>query len=97
MGLAYQYGLPDLMAGHPRHGVRFIEIKQEDHYRWTIAQRWKFPVLMRFGFGVWVLTEATEEQYDRLFHPPNLWDYMKESDILDQQVVDDLIDSLEEN
>ncbi len=96
VGMAYQFGLPDLLIGHPQWGIRFVELKQEDHYRFTIRQRWKFPVLMRYGMGIWILTEATEEQYERLFHPPNLWDYMKKEEIIDQQVVDDIVDSLTE-
>lgn len=90
VGMAFQSGLPDLLAGHVKFGMRFVEIKQEEHYRWTNAQRWKLPILMKNGMGVWILTEATPAQYERLFAPPNLWDYMKESDILTKESIDEL-------
>jgi len=73
-GGAVQSGLPDLVIGHPRWGVRFVEIKNEASYEMTKAQKLKFPVLAKFGFGIWILTEATEEQYERLFKEPN-WRY----------------------
>ena len=77
VGFAWQYGLPDLIAGHPKWGIRFVEVKNENAYEMTRAQKLKFPILDKFGFGIWILTEATEEQYDRLFKPPNWKDYWK--------------------
>ena len=94
VGLSWQYGLPDLMIFHKDFGMWFVEIKCEDHYRWTTHQRWRFPVLTEYGAGIWILTDATEEQYERLFKRPNLWDYMSEKDILTMEVVNDLIDEL---
>lgn len=95
-GGAVQSGLPDLFACHLKYGIRFIEIKYEDHYSFTKAQKWKFPILMSNGCGIWILTEATEKQYDRLFKEPNLWDYLKPKDCLDQQQLDDILKELEE-
>ncbi|GMU26169.1 MAG: hypothetical protein AMXMBFR16_10740 [Candidatus Uhrbacteria bacterium] len=93
-GNAFQSGLPDLLAGHPKYGMRFIEVKQEEGYRFTKQQKWKFPVLMDYGMGIWVLTEATPEQYDRLFKPPNLWDYLDRSECPNQEEVDEIVDHL---
>ena len=67
VGMAWQSGLPDLFACHKDFGVRFIEVKFEDKFGFTKAQKCKFPFLMDNGCGIWVLTEASEDQYDRLF------------------------------
>ncbi len=96
IGVALQSGLPDLFACHPKFGIRFIELKNEDHYGFTKAQKWKFPVLMQYGLGIWILTAANEEQYDRLFKEPNLWDYLETKDILTRDMLDDMFDELAE-
>jgi hypothetical protein len=70
-------GLPDLLVGHPKWGVRFLEVKNDGEYNFTRAQKLKFPVLDAFGFGVWILTSATEEEYQKLFGAPNWKDYWK--------------------
>jgi hypothetical protein len=92
IGNALQMGLPDLLVGHPKWGVRFIEVKNSDEYNFTKAQRAKFPILDRYGFGIWILTAATEEEYQKLFSTPNWKDYWKSSwGPLD---VDSLLDEL---
>jgi len=96
IGVAWQYGLTDLLAGHSKYGMRLIEVKQEEHYRFTRAQKIKFPVLMAHGFGIWILTEASETQYDRLFKEPNLWDYLKPEECPSYEALDDLLSELEE-
>jgi hypothetical protein len=93
-GGAIQSGLPDLFACHAKWGLRFIEIKYEDSYRFTAAQKWKFPLLMANGCGIWILTEASEEQYDRLFKEPNLWDYLKQKDCHNIQELDEILSEL---
>jgi hypothetical protein len=96
VGMAWQSGLSDLFACHPKFGIRFIEIKQEDHYRFTQAQKCKFPILMNYGCGVWILTEATNEQYQRLFKTPNLWDYLKHSECPSEDETDKWLQELED-
>lgn len=93
-GGATQSGLPDLLICHVKYGVRFVEVKQEHHYRFTVAQKWKLPVLMDNGCGVWILTEATEEQYERLFKEPNLWDYLKPSERINKQTIENIFEEL---
>ncbi len=80
IGVAWQSGLPDLFICHKQYGCRFVEVKFEDKYGFTKAQKCKFPKLMANGCGIWVLTEASEDQHDRLFKEPNLWDYLKLED-----------------
>ncbi len=77
IGNAFQRGLPDLYAGHKKWGQRWIEIKNETRYEFTKAQRHKFPILDSFNIGIWVLVAATEEEYDKLFQPPNWKEYWK--------------------
>lgn len=96
IGVGWQFGLPDLFICHKKFGIRFVEIKNEDKFGFTKAQRWKFPLLMGNGCGIWVLTEATEEQYDRLFKEPNLWDYLDKSGCPSQEMLDNILKELEE-
>lgn len=94
-GGAVQSGLPDIFACHKKFGIRFIEIKYEDSFRFTSAQKWKFPLLMANGCGIWILTEASLEQYERLFKEPNLWDYLKQEECLNQECIDEILKELE--
>jgi hypothetical protein len=76
---AYQNGFPDLFAAHERWGLRWIEVKRPDDYSFTLRQRQKWPVWERVGIGIWILTAATQEQYDLLFKPPNWREFWKPS------------------
>lgn len=95
-GGAVQSGLPDLFVCHNKYGTRFVELKNESHFVFTTAQKWKFPLLMDNGCGIWILTEASDDQYKRLFAPPNLWDYLDRSDCLNQEALDDLLKELDD-
>jgi hypothetical protein len=96
IGNAYQSGLPDLVAFNPKWGTRWIEIKNDGRYTFTKAQRRKFPVFERYNVGIWILTSATQEQYDLLFKEPNWRDYWKDSwgDIPD---IDKLLAEIEDD
>lgn len=76
-GNLYQFGLPDLYAC--RNGkARWIEVKQGKRYKFTNAQLYIFPELENQGIGVWVLTDATYEEYAKLFQAPNWRDYARQ-------------------
>lgn len=93
IGNALQHGLPDLYAGHPSFGQRWVEVKNESRYDFTRAQKHKFPILDHFGIGIWVLVAATDTEYDKLFGPPNWRDYWKTRyGAID---IDELLDELE--
>ena len=77
IGNAFQSGLPDLLAFHKKWGSRFVEIKYANSYSFTKAQKQKWPVLERYGVGIWILTAATQTEYDKLFAPPNWRSYVK--------------------
>ena len=78
-GSAYQKGFPDLWCYHPQYGYRWIDCKVEGRYSFTKAQKIKWSEWATHGVGIWILTEATEVAYDKLFREPNWSDYWKES------------------
>ena len=77
-GNMYQSGFPDLFACHSRYGQRWIEIKLPGGKgsKFTPAQMEDFPKLCAHGSGVWVITGATESEYEKLFQPPNWYQYL---------------------
>jgi hypothetical protein len=77
VGNAFQSGIPDLYCYHPKWGERWIDAKVEGHYSFTKAQRIKWPRWESFGVGIWILTAADQEEYNKLFAPPNWRDYWK--------------------
>ena len=79
IGNAFQTGIPDLFAHHPKWGSRWIDVKVEGRYSFTKAQKIKWPTWERYGVGIWILTGATQDQYDKLFAAPNWRDYWKTS------------------
>jgi hypothetical protein len=75
-GNAFQSGLPDLYCCHLQHGQRWVEVKNPLKYSFTKAQWDVFPALACKGVGVWILTAATDEEYKKLWLPPNYHRYM---------------------
>lgn len=77
-GNAHTDGWPDVWASHARYGNRWIEVKLPEmkgsHF--TNAQLRDFPRFNNVGGGVWVLTAATEEEYEKLFSEANWWLYL---------------------
>lgn len=75
-GNMYQSGFPDLYVTHSSYRQRWIEVKNPDKYEFTPAQLTHFPKLSAHGTGIWILTAATEEEYKKLFKPPNWHTYL---------------------
>jgi hypothetical protein len=75
-GNEFQSGIPDLYATHPTFGQRMIEVKKATLFSFTPAQIKKFPLLKAHGTQIWILTDATEEQYKLLFKPCNLDEFL---------------------
>src|SRR4051794_19788032 len=73
-GNLFQSGLPDLYCVHGQYGQRWIEVKNPKAYVFTPAQRDFFPKLNAVGIGIWILTDANEYEYQKLFAPAN-WHY----------------------
>ena len=97
-GGQFQRGFPDLYISHPEHGPRWIDTKVEGDYDYTDAQRLKWPVWHQHGTGIYIITAATLEQYERLWQPPNWLDYWKPryGDPWKQFDLDELLNSIEE-
>ena len=76
-GNAHTDGWPDLWAGHPLYGSRWIEVKRPDMVgsKFTKAQLRDFPKFCTNGSAVWILTAATEDEYMKLFDDYNWWLY----------------------
>jgi hypothetical protein len=76
-GCAYQSGFPDLFAAKRRYGPRWIEVKNVKNYKFTDAQLDTFPKISACDVGIWVLQEATDDSYERLFKAPNWATYLQ--------------------
>ena len=72
-GNLYQGGFPDLYCFHYVYGVRWVEVKIEERVSFTKYQLYYFP-LMR---NVWVLCGTSDQEYLKLFRPPNVHRYME--------------------
>lgn len=79
IGNAFQTGIPDLYAHHPKWGGRWIDVKNNGRYSFTKAQKRKWPLWESYGVGIWILTSADQQAYDKLFGPPNWRNYWKAS------------------
>lgn len=101
IGNALQKGIPDIYIMHPEHGDRWIDLKVPGGGRFTIAQRIKWPIWEAYGKGIWIITAANESEYNKLFAPPNMREYWRES--YDEQVkeleqdLQELFDEAEED
>jgi len=95
-GNLYQTGFPDLYAAHPKWGTRWIDVKQPKRYSFTRDQKRKWPVWESFGIGIWILTAASQEEYNKLFKPPNWRAYWKRTwaPIPTQADIDRMLDEL---
>lgn len=73
-------GLPDIYATHSTYGVRWVEVKLPDMKgsKFTPAQMETFPKLRANGTRIWIITAATEREYQKLFKPDNINFYLLE-------------------
>lgn len=75
IGNALQKGIPDLYAYRRDVGERWIDVKNPKRFTFTREQKLKWPIWERVGVDIWILTAANQEEYDKLFKPPNMRDY----------------------
>lgn len=75
-GNKYQSGLPDLYATHSLFGARWIEMKYGYEFSFTPAQIKDFPKFAANGSPIWIISEATDPEYEKLFKPANLNEYL---------------------
>jgi hypothetical protein len=96
-GNAFQQGIPDLWLHKEGIGARWVDVKHPKRYSFTKAQKFKWPYWDSMGIGIWILTAATQEEYDKLFAPPNWKDYWKDSWALPtQDDIDKMLDELDD-
>ena len=94
-GNAFQRGIPDLYLFKKGFGERWVDVKHPKRYSFTKAQRIKWPAWDKAGIGIWILTAATQREYDKLFAPPNWLEYWKPSWAMPTEAeIDVLLDSL---
>lgn len=79
IGNAFQMGLPDLYLFRRDAGSRWVDVKVPGKYSFTKAQKIKWPYWHSLGLGVWILTAASQAEYDKLFAPANWQEYWKDS------------------
>jgi Holliday junction resolvase len=92
---AYQNGIPDLFCANKELGTRWVEVKRPTGYTFTLRQSQRWPEWDKFGIGIWILTAATQEEYDKLFKPPNWRDFWKEEfRVPTQEDIDAMLDDL---
>lgn len=66
-------GFPDLYATHSKYGPRFIEVKLPNMKgsSFTPAQLDSFPKFLANGTKIWILTAASDLEYNKLFTAEN--------------------------
>lgn len=94
-GNAFQAGLTDLIIYNPKYGYRFVDVKVAGRYSFTKAQCQVWTAWEKVGWGVWILTDDTDEEYKKLFGPPNFRDYWKPSYDRYLATKDEILDQIE--
>lgn len=91
---AFSSGWPDLFCWHPHFGLRWVDVKNPKAYRYTKAQIQTWPKWEAMGLGVWIMMEASEAEYQKLFQPPNFREFWRPS--YDQYLlnVEDIIEEI---
>jgi hypothetical protein len=100
-GNAFQKGIPDLYCFHPKmnppEGLhRWVDVKVKGRYQLTKAQCQKWPLWESIDLGVWIMVDATEEEYRKLFGGPNFRDYWKPAYDKYCRSVEDILDEFEQ-
>lgn len=100
IGNQLQKGIPDIYVMHPKHGDRWIDLKNPIDYEFTRAQRIKWPQWEKHGVGIWIITGWGDKDYDKLFCPPNWREYWKpkydEEQLELEQTLQELFDEFDE-
>lgn len=76
-GNKFQSGFPDLYTSHRRFGQRWVEVKNPVQFSFTPAQLIDFPMMISNGSPIWVMTEACDLEYQKLFKPCNVFEYLQ--------------------
>jgi len=100
-GNAFQKGIPDLYCWNPHLGDkeglhRWVDVKVKGQHQYTKSQCQKWPLWESIGLGVWIMMDATDEWYAKLFGPANFRDYWRPSYDKYVKKVEEILDELEE-
>ena len=93
-GNAYQVGIPDLFAFHKKHGFRWIDVKVKGKYSFTKGQCQKWTEWEKHDLGVWIMIAASDDEYMKLFQPPNFRAYWRPSYDKYLRSLDSILDEL---
>lgn len=74
-GTLLSYGWPDLYTAHLQYGPRWIEMKVPGG-KLRETQIEFITDFALVGVGVWVLTDDTIKEYQKLFKPPNWQEFL---------------------
>src|SRR5689334_4304765 len=72
-GNEFQSGFPDIFACHIRYGSRWIEIKNPTGSKLEDSQKEVFEEFGKKKIGVWILTDDTDWELNKLMGPDNWW------------------------
>jgi hypothetical protein len=97
-GNAFQKGIPDLycfnpLLNRPEGLHRWIDVKVKGRYKYTKDQCQKWPKWEEKNLGVWIMVDATEEEYAKLFEAPNFRQYWKPHYDNYLRKIDEILDS----
>jgi hypothetical protein len=77
-GNAFSKGWPDLWCWHQGMQIfRWVDCKNPADFEYTKAQIQTWPLWEADGIGVWIMFEADEENYSKLWEPHNFRHYWK--------------------
>lgn len=76
-GNRFQKGFPDRYIFQKGMGQKWIDYKAPLRNCFTIAQQKEWPEWDEGGVGIWIMTEASDEEYRKLFGPPNWREFWK--------------------
>lgn len=76
-GNVYQNGFPDLFAAHAKSGTRWIEVKLPTGSRLEQSQRDTFGEFTKRNIGVWILTDDSDWEFNKLFGPSNWTSFLE--------------------
>ena len=92
IGNMMQFGIPDLYIAHKEHGDRWVDLKNPVSYEFTFRQIEKWKVWEKHGVGIWIIT--CNDDYHKLFEPPNMMKFWKPR-YDDIPTVDELLEELQ--
>lgn len=75
-GNEFQKGFPDLFACHISYGSRWIDVKRPTGYKIKDSQHHAWLEFSKRNIGVWILTDDSQWEMNKLFQPDNWYTYL---------------------